>query len=287
MPASEITVRHPATNLPRHITGDSPVLSSSSDRGWHDIVVEHQRLAAAELTGRLDGQLVSLQLTPPPELRLSIDGRQQTFELRAGDLLLLPAGADTVTAWDAPSEVINIMLRTPLPTAHTPAPGIVRDVVIAALCVALAEHLRQLVGPGDAFFARSMRDAIAARLSDIAQTGRPAPSTGPRLTHEQLARVDHLIDTDLSADLSVGTLARTIAVSPSHFSRAFRGRTGQTPHAYLTARRVSEAKRLLTTRQTPIEEVAHQVGLVDSSHLARHFRRLEGTTPAAYRSMHR
>ena len=284
MTASEIVIRRDSS--PQHIGGDSPVLVSSAARGWSDIVVEHQRLQAADLSGYLEGHLVSLQLAPPPELRLSVDGHQQAVQLRAGDVLLLPAGVQTATAWDAPSEVINVMLRAQGLPAGGLAPGIVRDPVIASLCLALVEHLRQPVRSTDAIFAQSMRDAITARLhSDVDPAGAAFRTAGPRLTRADLAQVDKLINASLADDLSVQDLARTVAMSQAHFSRAFRATTGQTPHAHLTARRVQEAKRLLRTRPTTLDQVAHHVGFVDGSHLARHFRHLEGITPTAYRTI--
>ena len=50
---------------------------------------------------------------------------------------------------------------------------------------------------------------------------------------------------NLNADLSVEDLAEAANLSPRQFSRVFRAETGQSPHGWLAAQRVTRARRLL------------------------------------------
>ena len=89
---------------------------------------------------------------------------------------------------------------------------------------------------------------------------------------------------NLSEPLSLSTLARTFCVSRGHLARTFRQELGVTVHEYLTAERLSEAKRLIATqREMSITEIALHVGYQSLSHFSRAFRQHVGFSPAAYR----
>jgi len=58
---------------------------------------------------------------------------------------------------------------------------------------------------------------------------------------------------------------------------------GQTPQAAIFAARVERAKKLLTTTDLTIEQVAYRSGFPRPNRLSETFKRITGTTPAAYR----
>lgn len=80
---------------------------------------------------------------------------------------------------------------------------------------------------------------------------------------------------------SLGELAEFAGVSQFGLVRAFRGRFGLPPHAYLTQQRIHAARALLDAG-TPAARVAAEVGFTDQAHLSRHFRRFVGVTPGRY-----
>ncbi len=69
-----------------------------------------------------------------------------------------------------------------------------------------------------------------------------------------------------------------------HLTRIFRQQVGMPPYAYLTYRRVEEAKKLLQ-QQWPLTQTALETGFADQSHLTRQFKRMLGVTPGAYRRL--
>ncbi|MFO7171771.1 MAG: AraC family transcriptional regulator [Bacillota bacterium] len=78
-------------------------------------------------------------------------------------------------------------------------------------------------------------------------------------------------------------VARAVHLSPFHFSRLFKKRTGMTFGQYLTAERVERARQLLLHSNLPIDEVARRVGYHKTGHFSRKFREQTGMTPSEYR----
>jgi AraC family transcriptional regulator len=80
--------------------------------------------------------------------------------------------------------------------------------------------------------------------------------------------------------ITLGDMAAAACLSPYHFSRLFRRKTGLTPHQYLVRTRVEAVRRLIAGRhRSSLTDTATSVGFYDQSHLTRHFRRQFGTTP--------
>ncbi|TYC12618.1 helix-turn-helix transcriptional regulator [Micromonospora sp. MP36] len=96
------------------------------------------------------------------------------------------------------------------------------------------------------------RARIAAqRLSDFAR----------------LRRVRDRIDREYAQPLNVEALARDANMSAGHLSRQFRLAYGQSPYAYLMARRIERAVALLRHGDLSVAEVCFAVGC--SSELRR------------------
>ncbi|WFR61878.1 helix-turn-helix transcriptional regulator [Paenibacillus amylolyticus] len=79
--------------------------------------------------------------------------------------------------------------------------------------------------------------------------------------------------------LSLHELAQYAAVSPAHFSRAFKRYTGMTLTDYALARRVIMAKEHLVQGDETMAAVADACGFDSLPHFYRQFKKLTGTTP--------
>jgi AraC family transcriptional regulator len=98
-----------------------------------------------------------------------------------------------------------------------------------------------------------------------------------------LPEVQAYIRAHLDQDLSLTQLAEVARLSPSHFIRAFKQATGQTPLRYLTVCRLEQARQLLAETDRPIATIAYACGFASQSHMTDVFRRHLSTTPARYR----
>lgn len=114
------------------------------------------------------------------------------------------------------------------------------------------------------------------------QFSAPIAANPPR--RNSLSALQVWLEENLTADLSVATLAERAGMSARHFSRVFATETGTTPAQYVEQVRIGAARRLLETTDQPLNRVAAAVGLASPETLYRIFHRHLGITPGEYRS---
>ncbi|PVM90825.1 AraC family transcriptional regulator [Caulobacter radicis] len=131
--------------------------------------------------------------------------------------------------------------------------------------------------------------ALVARASAIV-VGVDARATAPiqgGLAPWQARKLRKHIDENLDGTLTTAALGELVALSASYFGRAFKATFGETPHAYITRRRLEAAKDLMLATRDPLSQIAYQCGFADQSHLCRLFRRSAGMAPQAWRRANR
>lgn len=92
-----------------------------------------------------------------------------------------------------------------------------------------------------------------------------------------------LIDSDLSADLSLGRLAKHQGVSEGYLSTVFKAETGKTLSAHIREKRIRHAMHLLRSTSLQIQTVALHSGIMDVQYFSKIFKRETGKTPKEYR----
>jgi AraC-like DNA-binding protein len=108
-----------------------------------------------------------------------------------------------------------------------------------------------------------------------------AARRGPSAAHLRAAK--DLMDRGFARPLDLDTIAREAGYSRFHFARAFRDTYGETPHAYLTRRRIERAKDLLRSANLTVTEICDLVGFSSLGSFSSRFRELVGVSPSAYR----
>lgn len=107
------------------------------------------------------------------------------------------------------------------------------------------------------------------------------------LSPRRLARVIELVESRLDGGISLGDMAREAGLSPYHFSRVFKLATGETPYQFIGSRRLERARKLLTTSDTPLAELALSCGYSSQSHFTAAFTHAMGLPPGRYRKLAR
>jgi len=157
------------------------------------------------------------------------------------------------------------------------------DPVLFGLAQTLGTALAQ-PGSTTALFADCIALAFFAHISHVYGD---APSSDRKkrggLAPWQFRRATEFIDTYLSEDPTLGSLAKECGVSISHFARAFKQTTGMTPHRWLTWRRLERAKELLLVESIELAQIAQACGFSDQGHFTRVFSSVEGISPGRWR----
>lgn len=93
------------------------------------------------------------------------------------------------------------------------------------------------------------------------------------------------IDYDLTADLSLKSLAQMLNMNPSYLSTLFKKETGVTLTEYVNRKRVDHAILLLNTTDMQIQNIAIYCGIPDVNYFTKTFKKIVGKTPKEYRQM--
>ncbi len=91
------------------------------------------------------------------------------------------------------------------------------------------------------------------------------------------------IDTDLTADLSLSSLAAAQSINASYLSALFKQETGQTITDYVNHKRMMLATQLLSSTKIQIQTIAQQCGILDVTYFSKLFKKYTGKTPKEYR----
>jgi AraC family transcriptional regulator len=134
---------------------------------------------------------------------------------------------------------------------------------------------------------RCLSDASTLLGADVEDLGVSVPSVeklqpGGLATWQARRTLAH-IEANLASKMDIDDLANVVALSRSHFSRAFKRSVGFSPMEYVVVRRVERAKVMISGTSEPLAEVALACGFADQAHLNRRFRDIVGVSPGRWR----
>jgi AraC-like DNA-binding protein len=92
------------------------------------------------------------------------------------------------------------------------------------------------------------------------------------------------MEAGLSSPITIQEIASEAAFSPFHFLRIFKQVFGETPHQYLTRRRVEAAKSFLKNTEMSVTDICLAIGFESLGSFSWMFRRHVGLSPEGYRS---
>ena len=97
-------------------------------------------------------------------------------------------------------------------------------------------------------------------------------------------RIITLIDTDLTANLSLNRFATELNQNACYLSSLFKKETGEALTDYVNSKRIEHALFLLNTTDLQIQTIANSCGIYDLSYFGKLFKKYVNMSPSAYRS---
>jgi AraC family transcriptional regulator len=94
--------------------------------------------------------------------------------------------------------------------------------------------------------------------------------------------LDH-IEANLEGELTIDTMASVACLSRYHFSRAFKKAIGQSPHRYVSGRRLELAKALLLNGDRSLVDIALTLSFSSQANFTRAFTKATGQAPGRFR----
>lgn len=278
------------------------VLRSSDATGWQNVRAIHFRHHSQEaLIPCSDDHCIVLNLGTP--FFTHVYSSKQRFEgrIRAGEVAIIPAGASWTCRSEGP-EFPNMLLLYLRPLfvraaarelnfAHneidlTPQLGF-KDKHICHVAMSLLHELNEANVMGR-LYADSLATGLAIQLvrrySSLKDIHVGHGGMAPHKLRKAIALIDHHLSDEEEGRVALRVVARDVAMSYFHFSRAFKQAMGMTATNYIAERRIERAKKMLKETELPISEIALRSGFSSQSHFTTAFRRVAGATPKAFRT---
>ncbi|MEQ4481627.1 response regulator [Cohnella silvisoli] len=100
---------------------------------------------------------------------------------------------------------------------------------------------------------------------------------------DSILKAANLITQDITQQISLIEMARTVNMSRSYFSQCFKDIIGKPYNEYVRDQRIAAAEHLLTQTNMPINRIAVKTGYPNEKYFSRLFREQTGLTPTEYR----
>ena len=285
------------TNLAKSI----PIVSklpniSSANFDWQGLVMEHHFLSASECPEMQTEQLtLSVKIGNSFVTDWRLDGKLERFQMRRGDIAILPKGIVSSAVWYDRSEVLLLSINSGLvdkvaeETLNNNFIQIipqrqVSDPQIVNIALALKAELESGCLAGNIYRDYLTNALIVYLLTKYSNRDRALNKNSEiDIAQTKIERVKDYINDNLAENLNLSKIAEIANISTYHFARLFKQKTGYSPHQYVIQHRIEKAKNLLSKTNLSIVEIAYSIGCSSQSNFTSLFRKKVGTTPQKYR----
>ncbi len=216
----------------------------------------------------------------------TVNGREHL--LSRGSAIHAPAGA--LRQWTIPegrgvdASWFRYACQPDEPNMDEAMVGRVASIDLEDAAIARLRGLFSSVHPADMVAAEGEAKAIFSRViprlklayRQAAGANEPSPRRGDIAVN----RAVRYLDVSYQQRDALERMTRQTPMSPSYFRKLFRAQVGLSPQAFLTRRRLQQARYLLRTAELSVKDVADQVGYDDPLYFSRAYARFWGRPPS-------
>lgn len=144
---------------------------------------------------------------------------------------------------------------------------------------------RELVSqkPAAAQAARFYLGLVSVWLERQIALAPPDEAPQKRSAQRLVGRFTAALEREFRSGRTVADYARELGVTPTHLTRVCQITMGRSAKALISDRVLFEARRLLRDTQTPVHQVASDLGFTSAAYFTRAFQHHTGTTPSNFR----
>src|SRR5258707_5460194 len=128
---------------------------------------------------------------------------------------------------------------------------------------------------------------FASRFVEVVSGRSPKPMTATMRDRRRAVEAALWIGAHSHTQINLEDAAAQAGISPFHFLRLFSEVLGVTPHQYLVRSRLRHAARRLADDDSPVTDIAYDVGFADLSNFVRTFGLAAGASPLKFRQASR
>jgi AraC family transcriptional regulator len=278
-------------------------LVSSSGRGWSNMLAERWSHAVGELPSTFPRDTeIDVLLKGRMRVERKGPGGLQTMAGRRGTFGISPAGVreEFINIREPADDCLHIFLPAkPFadvilqdfdidPTRATLRYEMVEyDPFIEQIALAISRELTAETSAGR-LLTESLGNTLSAylvhRYSEFPVSAKALGASVRPMDERRMSRVLEFIDARLGQNFTVADIAAVACMSPAHFARSFKARTGQSPHQFVSRKRLELAERMLVDPSRLMSEIAFSTGFSSQSNFSRAFRNVTGMSPGEYRA---
>jgi AraC-like DNA-binding protein len=217
--------------------------------------------------------------------------RGRFHELVAGSILVGHPGDEYICTHDhvVGDECLSFFLDPELVEAINDRPDIWRIGSVPPLpeLMVLGELAQTAAAGNSDLGLDEVGHLFASRFVEVVSGRSPKPMTATLRDRRRAVETALWIDAHSHQKIDLDDAAAQAGISPFHFLRLFSDVLGVTPHQYLVRSRLRHAARRLADDDSPITDIAYDVGFNDLSNFVRTFHRAAGASPQKFRQASR
>lgn len=224
------------------------------------------------------------------------DGEHRDFTFYQNEIIVTPAGVKSGWKWHARSKVIVITLEPEKfeRFAQSELGVLLTETQLKNIPQFIDEDITQAgrmlldamnAGIGSAVMFESLARVFLAKLIlKYGVTHDEQYAFSRSFTSAHYKKVFDYVARNFGKSIQVEDLAAQAGISTYHFSRLFKQAIGKSPHQFVISYRVEQAKKMLTSKEATMIDIAHSCGFSDQAHFSRIFKQVEGVSPKVWRS---
>lgn len=220
---------------------------------------------------------------------------RQVFRETPNSVLITPPGRASYWSFDGTPQVMHIAIpAVRLSEFSESKPGEFGEIIEALASGPLIDPLvgmlaarLWLAAADDSPLGRSFAEhATRALLTSLLLRGVEETEghvAGTRLASWRCRKAQAFMLARIGDKLTIEEVAAEVGLSACHFVRAFKATLGETPHQWISGRRIDRAKELLVTTESSLTDIAAGLGYSSASHFSSAFRAGAGVSPRLWR----